>query len=62
MGADRRSWDERYVDLLERIMATGVANLDPAPLQREMERLMAERPKETSQDGKPSSTRGRAKR
>lgn len=41
------AWDARYAELLERIMAAAVANVDPEPLKKELERLMAERPKET---------------
>jgi hypothetical protein len=58
---ERRSWDARYASLLERVMAAAVANLDPRPLQAEMESLMAERPKEgRAKDGtaKRKRTRG----
>lgn len=48
------TWEQRYADLLERIMATAAANGDPRPLQEEFDRLMAERPaSERKRDVKP---------
>lgn len=44
------SWEQRYAELLERIMANRVAGLDPKPLQVELKRLMATRPQEKKND------------
>ena len=41
-----KTWEERYADLLSRIMATAVVNGDPKPLKEELKRLMAEKPPE----------------
>lgn len=38
------TWEQRYADLLERIMATAAANGDPKPLQEELAKLLAEKP------------------
>lgn len=47
-----KTWEQRYADLLERIMATAAANGDPKPLQKEHIELMAEKPPEKSHDSK----------
>jgi len=41
-----KTWQERFADFLQRVMATAVANGDPRPLQEEHKRLMAEKPAE----------------
>ncbi len=41
-----KTWEERYADLLECIMATAAAGGDPRPLQVEHTKLMAEKPPE----------------
>ena len=40
------TWEERYAEFLERVMAIAAMNGDPKPLQEELAQLMAERPKE----------------
>lgn len=48
------TWEQRYADLLERVMATAAANGDPRPLQEEIKKLMAEKPaSEGKRDVKP---------
>jgi hypothetical protein len=49
-----KSWDDRFADLLERVMATAATNGDPKPLQEEMKRLLAEKPPEKDDDGSKS--------
>ena len=43
---ETKSWDDRYAEFLERVMANAVAKGDPKPLQEELKRLMAEKPTE----------------
>lgn len=38
------SWEDRFAEFLERVMANAIAKGDPKPLQEELERLMAEKP------------------
>ena len=49
-------WEQRYAELLERIMAAGVAGIDLKPLQVEHARLMADRPPEKKLDGTASKS------
>lgn len=42
----RKTWNERYAEFLERVMASAVAGADPKSLQDELKRLLAERPEE----------------
>lgn len=42
----KSSWDQRFLELMERIRAASVAGTDPRPLHEEFERLMAEKPPE----------------
>jgi hypothetical protein len=41
-----KSWDDRYAEFLERVMANAVAGGDPKPLQEELKKLLAEKPPE----------------
>jgi len=43
---NKPSWEDRFKDFLERVMATAAADGDPKPLQDELVQLMAEKPKE----------------
>ncbi len=45
-----KSWDDRFADLLERAMATAAAVGDPRPLQEELKKLMAEKPKKPKEE------------
>lgn len=45
-----RSWDERYVEFLERVMANAVVGGDPRPFQEELKKLLAEKPTEKKDD------------
>jgi len=40
------TWEDRFKDFLERVMANAVADEDPEPLKLELAKLLAERPKE----------------
>ena len=44
------TWEQRYVELLERIMAARVANMDLKPLQEQLQCLMIEKLSETKND------------
>jgi hypothetical protein len=44
MTVSERSWDDRFADLLERIMATAATGGDPKPLQEEYARMLKEVP------------------
>lgn len=48
------TWEERFVELMERIQATAVAQGDPRPLREELNKLLAERPPEKN-DGTSES-------
>lgn len=41
-----KSWDDRFAELLERIMACEVAGVDADHLKHEMRKLLAEKPAE----------------
>ena len=43
---EANTWDDRYAEFLERVMASAVAGRDPKPFQEELERLLAEKPVE----------------
>jgi hypothetical protein len=42
----REEWDRRYAEFLERVMANAVVGGDAKLLSKELERLLAEKPKE----------------
>lgn len=44
----QKTWEQKYVEFLERVMAHAVAGSDPKPLQEELKQLMAEKPQEKS--------------
>lgn len=51
-----KSWEVRYAEFLERVMANAVAGGDPKPLQEELELLLAEQPAEKKK--KKNGTKG----
>ena len=55
------TWDDRFANFLERVMATAVSGGDPNPLKKELEKLLAEAPPGKRQElerqgGKPPTT------
>lgn len=57
MGAPTQSWDDRFADFLQRVMATAVVKGDPKPLQEEYARLLAEAPPEKRSELKAKEKR-----
>lgn len=45
-----KSWDDRFADLLERIMACEIAGMSSDHLKHEMRKLLEEKPAEKKDD------------
>lgn len=50
--SEKKSWNERHAELVERIMAAAVAKCDLAPFKDELKRLLAEKPPEKKDGSK----------
>ena len=44
------TWEDRFKEFLERVMACAVAGEDPEPLKLELMKLMAEKPQKGESD------------
>lgn len=53
-----KAWEERYADLLERIMATAVVDGDTRPFLEEMAKLISEKPEQPKKRKKNDSSKG----
>ena len=51
-------WEKRYADLLERIMATAASGGAPEPLQEQLQKLLAEKPKPAAPERKKRNAKG----
>lgn len=57
-----QSWDDRFTEFLERVMAVAAANGDAQPLKAELERLLTEAPASTLKRLKLERPNGKSSR